>query len=201
MYAENFHGRNSLIGAWWSFVFGVRCLWRHNLTSYSCFQTNVLTKFVDTICIFLYTHSPYFICHCTEYKLLALQVRISEEKTLIALFKWYLWPSFVQPVLFVLSFVDWNVFYCCVLTAQTWLDLTWLITLTQQFVRAKMSCCAWKQESKTHSSLRQSNLLLQNEAALMSRQIRANVRGSTGWRTPWFARSNLAKLHKNWECA
>jgi len=24
----------------------VRCLWRHNLTSYSCFQTNVLAKFV-----------------------------------------------------------------------------------------------------------------------------------------------------------
>ena len=27
-------------------------------------------------------HSPYFMCHCTEYKLLALQVRISEENTL-----------------------------------------------------------------------------------------------------------------------
>ena len=37
---------------------------------------------------------------------------------------WLLWPSFTQPVLFVLSFVDWNVFYCCVLTAQTLLDLT-----------------------------------------------------------------------------
>ena len=34
------------------------------------------------------------------------------------------WMSFAQPVLFVLSFVDWNVFYCCVLTAQTLLDLT-----------------------------------------------------------------------------
>jgi len=33
----------------------------------------------DIICIFFYTHSPYFMCHCTEYKLLALQVRISEE--------------------------------------------------------------------------------------------------------------------------
>jgi len=31
---------------WWSFVFGVRCLWRHNLTSCSCIQTNVLAKFV-----------------------------------------------------------------------------------------------------------------------------------------------------------
>jgi len=36
---------------------------------YSCFQTDVLAKFVDTICIFFYTHSPYFICHCTEYEL------------------------------------------------------------------------------------------------------------------------------------
>ena len=31
--------------------------------------------------IFLYTHSPYFMCQCTEYKLLALQVRLSEENT------------------------------------------------------------------------------------------------------------------------
>jgi len=31
---------------WWSFVFGVRCLWRHNLKSFPCFQTNILAKFV-----------------------------------------------------------------------------------------------------------------------------------------------------------
>jgi len=31
---------------WWSFVFGVRCLWRHNLTSFPSFQTNVLAKFL-----------------------------------------------------------------------------------------------------------------------------------------------------------
>ena len=36
------------------FVFGVRCFWRHNLTSFSRFRTNVLAKFVDTICIFFY---------------------------------------------------------------------------------------------------------------------------------------------------
>ena len=41
----------------------------------------------------------------------------------LGLIKWLLWPSFAQPVLFVSSFVDWNVSYCCVLTAQTWLDL------------------------------------------------------------------------------
>jgi len=23
----------------------------------------------------------------------------------------------------------------------------------------------------------------------------------TGWRTPWFAKPNFTKLHKNWECA
>jgi len=47
-------------------VFGVRSLWRHNLASYSCLQANVLAKFVDTICIFFYPHSPYFMCHCAE---------------------------------------------------------------------------------------------------------------------------------------
>jgi len=31
--------------------------------------------------VFLYIHSPYFMCHCTEYNLLALQVRLSEENT------------------------------------------------------------------------------------------------------------------------
>jgi len=95
---------------WWSFVFGVRCLWRQNLTSYSCFQTNVLAKFVDKICIFFYTHSPYFMCHCTECKLLALQFRLSEENKLNA--------------------------------------------TTQQFITAKISGCALKQGSETHSSLR-----------------------------------------------
>ena len=37
---------------------------------------------------------------------------------------------------------------------------------TQQFTIAKISDCALKQGSKTHSSLRQSNLQLQNDAAL-----------------------------------
>jgi len=31
--------------------------------------------------IFLYIHSSYFMCQCTEYKLLELQVRLSEENT------------------------------------------------------------------------------------------------------------------------
>jgi len=39
---------------------------------------------------------------------------------------------------------------------------------TQVFITAKISGCLLKQGSKTHSSLRHSNLQLQNEAALMS---------------------------------
>jgi len=119
----------SFSGIWWSFAFGVRCLWRHNLTSCSCFQTNVLAKFVDVIPIFFCTHCPYFMCHCTEYKLIALQVRISEENKLNA--------------------------------------------TTQQFIIAIISGCVSKQGSKTHSSLRQSNLQRQKDAALMSCRIRA----------------------------
>ena len=72
---------------------------------------------------------PYFMCHCTEYKLSELQVRISEENKLNA--------------------------------------------TTQQFITAKISGCALKTGSKTHSSLRPSNLQLQNQAALMSCRIRA----------------------------
>jgi len=55
-YAENFQG-----GCYqWYMV--VICIWcalfvTSKLTSYSCFQTNVLAKFVDTICIFFCTHS------------------------------------------------------------------------------------------------------------------------------------------------
>ena len=69
------------------------------------------------------------MCHCTEYKLSALQVTISEENK--------------------------------------------LNSTTQQFLNAIISGCALKQGSKTHSSLRQSNLQLQNQAALMSCRIRA----------------------------
>ena len=43
---------------------------------------------------------------------------------------------------------------------------------TQQFITAKISDCALKQGNKTLSSLRPSNLPLQNEAALMSFRIR-----------------------------
>jgi len=43
---------------------------------------------------------------------------------------------------------------------------------TQQFIIAKISGCALKQGSKTHSSLCPSNLPLQNDAVLMSFRIR-----------------------------
>jgi len=108
---------------WWLFVFGFRCLWRHNLTSFPFFQTNVLAKFVEIVCIFFYIHSHY-ICRCTEYELSALQVRLSGKNKLNA--------------------------------------------TTQQFITAKITGCALKQGNETHSSLRQSNLQLQNQAALRS---------------------------------
>jgi len=82
--AKNFHEGGSFSSIWWSFVFGVLSLWRHKLTSYSCFQANVLARFVDIIGTFFYTHSPYFMCHCTENKLSALKVTISEENKLNA---------------------------------------------------------------------------------------------------------------------
>jgi len=77
--------------------------------------------------IFLHPLPLFYVCHCTEYKLLVLQVRLSEENTLNA--------------------------------------------TTQQFITAKISGCALKQGSKTHSSMRQSDLQLQNAAALMSYRI------------------------------
>jgi len=39
-------------GVKWSLLLDIRCLWRHNMTSYSRLQTNVLAKFVDTACVF-----------------------------------------------------------------------------------------------------------------------------------------------------
>ena len=84
-----------------------RCLWAFTLTEHT-FGFCVL---------FLFCFELMF---CASPVLLNLTV----IKCRLGLIEWLLWPSFAQPVLFVLSFVDWNVFYCCVLTAQTWLDLT-----------------------------------------------------------------------------
>ena len=92
-------------------------IWRDIHVSKPTFWRSLLT-----ICIFLYTHSSYFKCHCTEYKLLVVEVRILEENKLNA--------------------------------------------TTQHFITAKISGWALKQGNKAHSSLRQSNLQLRNEAAL-----------------------------------
>jgi len=43
---------NFSIQQWRMVVMFTGCLWRHNMTSYSRLQTNVLEKFVDTTCIF-----------------------------------------------------------------------------------------------------------------------------------------------------
>ena len=47
------------------------------------------------------------------------------------------------------------------------------VKLNLNIITAKISVCAFNQGMKTHSSLRQTNLQLQNEAALMSCRIRA----------------------------
>jgi len=47
---------------------------------------------------------------------------------------------------------------------------------TQQFKTGKISGCVLKQGKKAHSSLRQSNLQLQNKAALTSCRVRAAER-------------------------
>jgi len=160
-HAENFHGGFWFMVIWWSFVFGVRCLWRHNLTSFSCFQTNVLAKFVDIICIFFYIHSPYFICHCTEYKLSALQDRLSKKK---------------QTQRYDTAVPNCKIIRLRVKTGE-W---NTIIPTSEQFTTAK-SGCAKLSSNKTSLALK--------------------VWGWTGWRTLWFARSNFANLHKNWECA
>jgi len=126
-YAGNFYGEFHLVAygghLYLMFVVGDVTIWHRIYV-----QSNVLAKFVDITCVFFHTHFPYFMCHCTENKLSALQVRISEENKLNA---------------------------------------------ATQFITAKISGCPFKQGSKTHPSLRQSNLQLQNEAALMSCRIRA----------------------------
>ena len=135
----------SFSGIWWSFVFGVRCLWRYNWTSYSFFPTNVLAKFVDIICIFFYTHSPYFMCDCTEYKISALHLRILEENELNA--------------------------------------------TKQQFITAKISGCALKQESKTHSSVCQQFTTAKSGCANV-----LSYMNSREYKVCWLAHTPICKI-------
>jgi len=61
VYAESFHGEDFIQWHWWSFVFGTRYLWRHNLKSHSCFQTNVLWSLL-TWHAYSPTHTPLNLC-------------------------------------------------------------------------------------------------------------------------------------------
>jgi len=70
-YAENLHG--------WCFIQWQRvviCIWcalfvTSQFDVIVIFPNQRLAKFVDIICMFFYTYSPYFMCHCTAYKLLS----------------------------------------------------------------------------------------------------------------------------------
>ena len=106
---------------WWSFAFSVCCLWRHNITSFPCFQTNVLAKFVDIICIFFYIHSPYFMCRCTECKLSAIQIRISEKNQFK---RYYTAVHNRKNIRLRIKTGDWNT----------------LITTSEQFTTTKWGC-------------------------------------------------------------
>ena len=79
---RKFHGGGSFSGIWWSFIFGVRYLLHHNLTSYSCFPTtfswNLLTRYACSS-----TRTPLNLCVIalnTNYQ----QIMISEENKLSA---------------------------------------------------------------------------------------------------------------------
>jgi len=125
--ADQWRTQNIFMGGFHSVAYGIHLFW---CALFVTSQFDVMFMFPNQpfgdVCwhnthIFD-IHSPYLVCHCTEYKLLAFQVRISEENTLNA--------------------------------------------TTQQFITAKISGFALKQGNKTHSSMRQRNLRLQNEAAL-----------------------------------
>ena len=63
----------------------VICIWCALFaTSYSCFQTKVLAKLLTWWFVYSSTRTPLNLCHCTEYKFSAIQVRISEENKLNA---------------------------------------------------------------------------------------------------------------------
>jgi len=66
-------------GVWWSLLLDIRCLWHHNMRSYSRFQSNVLAKLLTQSA---YHSTPpvrcFTMCHCNEHKLSALKVRRKE---------------------------------------------------------------------------------------------------------------------------
>jgi len=107
---------------------------------FSMFRNQRFGEVFDIICKFFYIHSPYFMCHCTEYKLSALQVRLSEKNKVNA--------------------------------------------TTQRFITAKISGCAKKQGSETHSSLHQRIMKCLNSSMLT---------------TAFFcARATISSCFRNW---
>jgi len=100
------------------------------------------------------------MCHCTEYKLSALQVRLSEENKLNAT---------TQQFTTAHALAEYKL---SALQASISEEYTSNATI-RKFITAKILGCALKQGNKTRSSLRQSNLQLQNEAALIFCRIRA----------------------------
>ena len=132
MVREQWRTQKIFMGGFHSVAYGGHLYWVCAVCYVTIWRHIHVSK--PTLCRSLYTHIPrhalpHFMCHCTEYKLSALQVRISEENKLNA--------------------------------------------TTQQIITAKISGCALKKGSKTHSSIRLSNLQLKNKAALMSCRIRA----------------------------
>jgi len=71
-----------------------------------------------------------------------------------------------------------------------------LNAVIQLFTTAKISGCTLEQGSKTHSSLRQSNLQPQNEAALTSPWIRA-VEHIESVQLDWLAHTPVCKILLN----
>ena len=90
---------------------------KERLKVFLYFSFFVLLLFFLYFCfvfVSFWTHVLCFTCNIETWQSLSVD---------LGLIKWLLQLSFAQPVLFVWNFVDWTVFYCCVLTAQTWLDL------------------------------------------------------------------------------
>ena len=68
-----------------------------------------------------------FVPHLCYWNLTVINYRLG-------LIKWLLWPSFAQPVLFVLSFVDWNALFVAYLQHKwIWLDFADLEKWVERF--------------------------------------------------------------------
>ena len=103
------------------------------------------------------------VCNVTIWR----HFHVSKPTFWRSLFTWYVYFSTSTPLLYASFHYELSALQVR-LSVKNKLNAT-----TQQFVTAKISGWALKQGTKTHSSMLQSNLQQQNEAALMSCQIRA----------------------------